>query len=145
MICTQIIKITKLIREGQPSHKLNTMEQLRFTPKKEDDLFKKLTEQLKPLGDYLAKWEAEKPKFIKGKYGVIMKTLDMEIDITEKDTSRITVSFHIDTDCFDIDTTMEVNPNDPDTEEFDSLDDALYEMDEKDLILKAIELIKIKL
>ena len=69
----------------------------------------------------------------------------MEIDITEKDTSRITVSFHIDTDCFDIDTTMEVNPNDPDTEEFDSLDDALYEMDEKDLILKAIELIKIKL
>ena len=150
MICTQIIKITKLIREGQPSHKLNTMEQLRFTPKN-DDLFEKLAEHFKPIGaimnDFVKDYEANKPKFTKDSFGnVTLQKGDFTAWISDKNDDKISIEFEIDTHLFDLDTTVEEYPNNPDTKEIEiTLEEAVDNADEKDLINKAIHLIKIKL
>ena len=126
------------------------MKQLRFKPKN-DDLFEKLAEHFKPIGaimnDFVKDYEASKPKFKKDCYGnVTLQKGDFKVWVSDKNDSKISVEFEIDTRLFDLDTTVEEYPNNPDTNEIEiALSQAVDNVDEKDLINRAIELIKIKL
>ena len=126
------------------------MKQLRFKPKN-DDLFEKLAEHFKPIGaimnDFVKDYEASKPKFKKDCYGnVTLQKGDFNVWVSNKHDSKITIEVEIDTHLFDLDTTVEEYPNNPNTADIEiSLSEAVDNADEKDLINKAIELIKIKL
>ena len=126
------------------------MEQLRFTPKN-DDLFEKLADHFRPVGaimdDFITDYEKSKPKFGKDKFGnVTLQKGDFKVWVSDKNDSKISVEFEIDTRLFDLDTTVEEYPNNPDTNEIEiALSQAVDNVDEKDLINRAIELIKIKL
>ena len=116
-----------------------------------EDLFETLAESLRPISENVQKMiidhNANKPKFEKDKYGVLCMTKKgFNVWITDKTTDKISVTFEIDTELFDIDTTREEHPNDPNTNEIQiTLDEAVYESDDKDLINEAINLIQIKL
>ena len=116
-----------------------------------NDPFEDLAYALRPIQEKVKKMiedhNANKPKFEKDKYGVLCMTRKgFNVWITDKTADKISVTFEIDTELFDINTTREEHPNDPDTDEIQiTLDEAVYESDDKDLINEAINLIQIKL